>query len=98
MIIEQDDGSTINLRHPDRDRPDELVEVEFQHVTITVPNCRSPQQAYDRLCNLLAGADMEFTTDRYAVYPRQAGAQVIEGETSELFPKTLDGTRLPEEA
>lgn len=97
MIIDQDDGSTINMRHPDSDRPDELVEVEFQNLTVTVPNCRSPQQAYDRLCSLFHVADVEFETDRYVVHSRHADVEPVSGDTTELFPKTFDGTRLPEE-
>jgi len=82
VIIETDDGSTINTH-----RPQSQVEVTFNNVTITIPAANA-KQAYAVLCEALDPLGAEWTTDTYTVDDGEEKDTVDDGEekdTRDLF-------------
>lgn len=61
----------------------EIMETTFHNLTITI-DAKTPQDAYDKLCQLLADHGMEFTTSTFSTYDH--GEEGEERDTEELFP------------
>lgn len=86
MIIETDDGGTVNTHDPDRDQ---RLSVMFFNVTLTV-SAPNAQEAYNKLCELLdygcRRGWLEYETDSYNVSEGH-GHETETRSTQELWPK-----------
>lgn len=68
--------------------------VEFRNVTITISGCKTPKQAYDLLCEMLAAKHVsgsaEWATDTYVAYRTREEYEQAENDpksTEELWPE-----------
>ena len=64
------------------------MEVTFKNVEIGFANVASPEEAYNKLCDLLAKADPDvaWATDTYVVWNSEERTVTVPRSTAELFP------------